>query len=635
MNFRQLAFNNVFRNKRTYAAYFLSSAFSVTIFFLYAVFIFHPDIEEGVTREIAKKGMTAAEYIIYVFSFFFVLYSVSAFLKSRKREFGIFVMHGMSKNQLNTMIFLENMIIGFGAIIAGIGMGTLLAKLYLLIGSNIISMDELRFYISWKALLLTVVSFTTLFLVISFFTSFFVRTNKLLDLFQSANKPKKEPKVSVILSLIAAVLLGGGYYLAATTTLQTIGIRFFPVIIMTIVGTYFFYTQLSVFLLKLVKRNKYFYWKQTRLVTISDLAYRMKDNARMFFLVTIVSAVAFCAIGALSAFGGFKKVYEEKAQFPVFYQSAEKNPQEEKHLQAIEQDFRKEHLPFTKIQTTVVAQTDKKTKHSVELMKLSDYNKLAKTVHEPTLFLKGNQAYKVETVMYNPTPHKLPTSIDLAESGFSIKPVKNIKNNLISSGIIGYNVYVLSDSLFNQIKNPLHPVHYYSYYTEDWMATKEIGKEIYGSKNGIYTGSYSSTPKFSYTSNGYDYTMMTETYKTMLFVALLVGCVFFVAAGSFLYFRLYTDLDYDKRQYSTIAKVGLTEKELNKIITPQLLLLFFIPLVIAFVHSVFAFIALQSMFEFSILKETAVVLLAFGAVQVLYFLLIRSRYLSHIKKAVM
>jgi putative ABC transport system permease protein len=196
-------------------------------------------------------------------------------------------------------------------------------------------------------------------------------------------------------------------------------------------------------------------------------------------------------------------------------------------------------------------------------------------------------------------------------------------------------VYVISDPLFSQIKNPLNHVRYYGYYTENWLATKDIGMAIYGSKNGIYTGSYSSTPEFAYTSNGYDYNMMADTYKTMLFVALLVGCVFFIAAGSFLYFRLYTDLDYDKRQYSTIAKVGLTEKELNKIITPQLLLLFFIPLAIAFVHCVFAFIALQSMFEFSILKETAVVLLGFGAVQVLYFLLIRSRYLTHIKKAVM
>lgn len=69
------------------------------------MFIFHPGVTEGVTKEMAKKGMTAAEYIIYVFSFFFVLYSVSAFLKSRKREFGIFIMHGMSKRQLNTMIF--------------------------------------------------------------------------------------------------------------------------------------------------------------------------------------------------------------------------------------------------------------------------------------------------------------------------------------------------------------------------------------------------------------------------------------------------------------------------------------------------------------------------------------------------
>ncbi|WP_377521007.1 hypothetical protein [Priestia megaterium] len=435
--------------------------------------------------------------------------------------------------------------------------------------------------------------------------------------------------MSIILSLIAAVLLGGGYYLAATTTLQTIGIRFFPVILMTIVGTYFFYTQLSVFLLKLVKRNKYFYWKQTRLVTISDLAYRMKDNARMFFLVTIASAVAFCAIGALSAFGGFKKVYEEKAQFPVVYQSAEKNPQEAKHLQAIEQDFKKQKFPFTKIKTTIVEQTDMKTKQPVELIRLSDYNQFAKTAKQETLSLKGTQVYKLETTMYNPVKSKNPPSIHLKESDVAIKPVKTIRNNVITSGIIGYEVYVISDSLFSQIKNPLNHVRYY---TENWLATKDIGMAIYGSKNGIYTDSYSSTAEFAYTSNGYDYNMMAGMYKTMLFVALLVGCVFFIAAGSFLYLRLYTDLDYDKRQYSTIAKVGLTEKELNKIITPQLLLLFFIPLAIAFVHSVFAFIALQSMFEFSISKETAVVLLGFGAVQVLYFLLSRFRYLTHIKK---
>lgn len=86
---------------------------------------------------------------------------------------------------------------------------------------------------------------------------------------------------------------------------------------MTIVGTYFFYTQLSVFLLKMFKKNKRFYWNHTRLITISDLAYRMKDNARMFFMVTIVSTVAFCAIGTLSAMGGSKNYSTNVLKFPL------------------------------------------------------------------------------------------------------------------------------------------------------------------------------------------------------------------------------------------------------------------------------------------------------------------------------
>jgi putative ABC transport system permease protein len=117
MTFPQFAYRNVVRNKRTYAAYFLSSAFSVMIFFVYALFIFHPDIKNGVTNLAAVQLMIAAEFIMYFFSFFFVIYSVSTFLKTRKREFGILMMHGMTKRQLNWLVFLENMMIGIGAII--------------------------------------------------------------------------------------------------------------------------------------------------------------------------------------------------------------------------------------------------------------------------------------------------------------------------------------------------------------------------------------------------------------------------------------------------------------------------------------------------------------------------------------
>lgn len=128
------------------------------------------------------------------------------------------------------------------------------------------------------------------------------------------------------------------------------------------------------------------------------------------------------------------------------------------------------------------------------------------------------------------------------------------------------------------------------------------------------------------------YQNQMNMFKTMLFVALLIGAVFFIAAGSFLYFRLYADLDYDRRQYLTIKKVGLTDQELNKIVTQRLALLFFVPIVVAFVHSAFAFMALQSYYSLSIVSEMVIVLASFLIAQLIYFFLIRYRYLRNLKK---
>ena len=128
------------------------------------------------------------------------------------------------------------------------------------------------------------------------------------------------------------------------------------------------------------------------------------------------------------------------------------------------------------------------------------------------------------------------------------------------------------------------------------------------------------------------YKVQMNMFRMMLFVALLVGAVFFIAAGSFLYFRLYADLDYDRRQYLTITKVGLTDKELNKIVTRQLSLLFFVPIVVAFVHSAFAFMALQSFYQLSIATEVIIVLAGFLVAQLMYFLMIRYRYLRNLRK---
>ncbi|MFJ8246416.1 FtsX-like permease family protein [Peribacillus asahii] len=634
MTFRQFVYRNIVRNKRTYAAYFLSSAFSVLIFFVYALFIFHPDIKEGVNAALAVQLMAAAEIIMYVFAFLFVLYSVSTFLKARKREFGILMMHGMTRSQLNRMVFLENMMIGIGAIAVGICTGIVTGKLFLLIGSKMISIAPLPFYLSEKAIILTVGAFLLLFFSISLFTTILVRVNKLIDLFQAGEKPKTEPKVSIFLSLLSAFLLIISYYLAATATMQTLLFRMLPVIGMTIVGTYFFYTQLSVFITKMLQKKRMLVWKRTNLITISSLAYRLKDNARMFFMVTIFSTVAFCAVGSLVSINVMNKQFDMDYPAEISYIALNDEAVHKQQLQQIEGELQEKRVSYTTNQIPikyieVASSTSPYPSDKLAIVSFSDYQKISEQAgyeftEKP---LKGIETLNMRTSTFEGGFSK-PVIYTLKQDHLRLHPKTYTKNVVLPYQLVWDEGLVVSDELFTKLA-PLTTGTYTGFYT------KELEKTTGMMENLVENGKKPSSNDTSYfmTVSGTLYENQMSMFKMMLFVALLIGAVFFIAAGSFLYFRLYADLEYDSRQYLTIKKVGLTDQELNKIVTRQLALLFFVPILVAFVHSAFAFTALQSFYVLSIATEMMIVLAGFLIAQLVYFFLIRYRYLKNLKKA--
>ncbi|MFD2445185.1 FtsX-like permease family protein [Bacillus sp. CGMCC 1.16607] len=631
MTFRQFAFRNVIRNKRTYAAYFLSSAFSVMIFFVYALFIFHPDIQKGVTAALAVQMMIAAEVIMYFFSFFFVLYSVSTFLKSRKREFGILMMHGMTRIQLNRMVFLENMLIGIGAIVVGISAGLITGKLFLMIGSRMLDIDSLPFYLSEKALAITIGGFFILFLCISVFTTILVRVNKLIDLFQAGLKPKKEPKVSFFLSLLSAMLLIVSYYLAATTTTGTIFFRMLPVIAMTIVGTYFFYTQFSVFMTKMLQRNRALFWKRTNMITISSLVYRLKDNAHMFFMVTIVSTVAFCAVGSLASMNAMSKQIELDYPAAISYLAKNDQPIQQQQLQQIEEELKLKKIDFTTYQVPikyveVASSSDKYAPKEMPVISFSHYKNISNKAGFP-FSEKPTTGLESLGMLTNQIESHHPQSYKLKQENIKLNQNKSTKNVVLPFQLLFSEGLVVSDELYERLIATKVEI-FTGFFTNEYKETAGLAKNLV--KDGV---AYSSSDRpYTMTVSGTLYNEIMSMYRMMLFVALLIGAVFFIAAGSFLYFRLYADLEYDRRLYLTIKKVGLTDQELNKIVTRQLVLLFFVPIIVAMIHSTFAFMALQSFFPVSIAKDMIMVLSCFFIAQVIYFFFIRHHYLRNLKK---
>lgn len=316
MSFPQFAFNNVRRGARTYAAFFLSSAFMVMIFFSYSVFMFHPGVTAVEMGANTAAGMKIASYIVFIFAFFFVMYSISAFLKLRNLEFGLLTILGARPGQINRLILMENMLIGGLSIVCGLAGGLLLSKLFLLLGTAVIGLDSLPFYWPARALITTTAAFVTLFLVNSIFTLVLIRRNQVLELLKGSVKPKKEPKASFLLSLLGLALLGAG----ATAIHGQMSSRSLLIAAVTgIAGTYLFYSQLSVLGLRLLKNSRKRSWRGTNLVWISEMGYKLKDNARILFLVTIVISLASMAASFLLSMNQANRASYLSNPFAVSY----------------------------------------------------------------------------------------------------------------------------------------------------------------------------------------------------------------------------------------------------------------------------------------------------------------------------
>src|SRR5690625_3208050 len=629
MTFRQFAFNNVLRNKRLYAAYFLSSLFTVMVFFTFANFGFHPALTGDNMNANVTTGMLVAGGIIYVFSFFFILYSMSAFLRSRKKEFGVLMIQGMSNSQIRWMVFLENMLIGFMATVIGILLGLVFSKGILLIAENVLVIEgSLQFYFPTLAMVLTFFSFIILFFVISIFVTVVLRTNKLVTLLKGDKIEKSEPKANIWLTLLAIVLLGSGYAIALIVEGVHVVVALFPVVLLVILGTYLLFSQLSVFVIRKLKSNRSLFWKKTNMLLFSDLSYRMKDNARAFFMVAIISTVAFSAIGTLFGLNSYltKGIIEANPTSYSYYQSDELGESEvNEHIQCIEGTLEDHYISYEKEDVILHYFEQEEDAPAVLITTAADYNKYAKLLGEKQIEVGANDVVPVgasiRTIeMPGMTNYHL-DAIMLAD-GTKIDVDWDLEG-LAKPDVLPemFEYYIVSDELYAQLAQPEREEQYY-----DWQVISGKDEDVVAAGEEIseqLLGSFVAVDYIVYTVH--------EVYAPIMFVGLFIGIVFFVSAGSFLYFRLYTDLEEDKSKFNAISKIGLTTKELQKVISRQTAILFFTPIIVAIGHGAVALTALSHMFDYNLVKESAFVLGGFFVIQVIYYIVVRYFYTRQIQ----
>ncbi|MEB8805793.1 hypothetical protein P4G82_29090 [Bacillus cereus] len=220
---------------------------------------------------------------------------------------------------------------------------------------------------------------------------------------------------------------------------------------LVVIGTYFFFTQLSVYVMRLLKKRSNLFYKKTNLLTFSDLIYRLQDNAKTFFIVSIVSAMAFTAIGICAAIGN-SRLAEGKSPYAFKYVSFQGNVYEEKHVAEIKKQLEKAHFQYILVSPKFIT-----TENGRTLIRLTDYNEYVQKLGYPVESLKNDKESLIIT-------------FKKAKKG-SNEEIEKQKNRQITQGNLHINlpiqknveieelrqdydsILVVKDSIYNQVVN--------------------------------------------------------------------------------------------------------------------------------------------------------------------------------------
>ncbi|MDP1459248.1 ABC transporter permease [Bacillus wiedmannii] len=652
MTFWQFAFKNVTRNSRAYFAYFVSSSFSIAVFFSFAVYLFHPKLQNFSMNAEISGLMVFSEVVIVFFSFFFLLYSIGTFLKVRKKQFGVLTVLGISRKQLHRLIFTENMLIGILSIFFGMQFGLVFSQFFLLVTAKITHLPGLYLYWPTNAFILTTIVFLSLFIAVSSFTPMLIRTKKTVHLLKANSGKQKEKKPSIFVSLFGAICLLGGYILAANPKYffsinPQVGVIYmvssiFVIPTLVTIGTYFFFSQISFLLIYILKKRRKFYMKQINMLWISDLASRIRTNINMLFIVAMLSTIAFTMITFLYGVGKFTKLEVTRSSpFPFSYFSYDANPFVDDHLNWLEQQLKKENFSYKKIKADLYETPLKEDEgitayNDIYAMKQSDYNKLAASLRMKELFMNDNEAYVLTGSAYvtlfsefEPSYNRKSITLSSTNTQLQVKGYEQV--GAIPSNF-SYQTLILPDAVVNNLPNTTKHVAAYNYNVQNWEKTYEIAddfmKRIQRDRQEFQ---YEGPLIRSYESAGSLY-RITSGSAAYFLIGTFLGVIFFIGAGSVLYFRMYTDLTNEQEKYVAISKIGVTDAEMKKSATIQLSILFFVPYVIASIHTMFATKMLQDVIDLSLFKEISAVLIIFGVIEVIFFLFIRSFYMQKLSE---
>lgn len=649
--YTKLAITNIKNNRQFYFPYLLTGIITVAMFYIMCALESNPGIQSMPGAKNLGLILRLGIGVIGIFAVIFLFYTNSFIIKRRKKELGIYNILGMEKRHIAKILSKEAFFTAIIAIGGGLVTGVLFHKLacmllYRMIGFN----GGITFSFSKKGVMITAILFAIVYLLTYIYDLFQVQLANPIELLQSGNKGEREPKTKAIMAVLGVLCLGTGYFIAITTKNPIKALTlFFVAVILVIIGTYLLFTAGSIALLKILRRNKGYYYQTKHFTSVSGMIYRMKQNAVGLANICILSTMVLVAVSTtVSLYIGIEDIMKERypneINIRAYYdtgapsedsiapiveksvkESGRKIRHEEDYLElyfAAIKDQGQYSLDKEKVKTAgdrvsgfvVLTREDCKKKYNEEIPELAE-NEVAlftiKKTDMDTLVLE-NRSYHVKEIKQFQNTEDFETIADIMDEYYYV--IVNDVQDMERLWQLQKDIYQEnSSSISRQVRLDIDGD---SEQKKECFENIKTALEPEQAKARILIDSRQSNLDEFY-----------QIYGGFLFLGLFLGILFLMITVLIIFYKQISEGYDDKERFSIMEKVGMSNDEVKATIRSQVRTVFFLPILMAAIHVGMAFPMIKRLLSLFGLSNTALfagcmagTILVFALIYLLVFL---------------
>lgn len=617
--FSRLAKQNIRNNKSTYIPYMITCIFCIAMIYMMEFLRDCPTLDQAVRQaDEVRMIVFTGEIVVEIFCIIFLIYSNSFLMKRRQKEIGLYNILGLERNHIGIVMFLETIITSIGSLAGGIAAGIIGSKLALLLLLKLLHIPSvLGFYISVKGIFTCLFMFGIVFLMILFLNLAKIHLSRPVELLRGNNTGEKEPAAKWLMALIGFICLGAGYYLAVTTESPIKAITIFLLaVILVMTGTYLLFTAGSIVILKFLRRRKSFYYRTGNFISISGMLYRMKQNAIGLASICILSTGVLLMISmTVSIYFGMNDIMLNRYPYDVDMSVTSISEEEcQTTIEAFEKAIADNKVPVEKsieeIYLDIVCSKngDEILIKPANIIRNSDsvlvLSLLNQAEYERLTGISANLNDGEIFAWYPSAVQKDSVTVD--ETEFTVK--KWLDKNPLTCGedaVSDNAVLVVTDEdfkKFDEMRTEMYKGVSASLAGKD--LTLHLGLDITGSDTDKIdfgtpvmeavkalrkSGGLSENAWITSGIRQQEYESYYADNGSLLFIGIFLGSLFLMGTAMIIYYKQISEGYEDQKRFEIMQKVGLSRREVRSSVRRQILMVFFLPLLMAMLHITMAF----------------------------------------------